>query len=573
MNATTNREFLFETPNSPEEFGVVLAPPDLRSLDFSALDYQTMLRASVEYIRTYQPDKFNDFVVSNGYITLIEILCYLSSVLSERSDILADESFLPTSQTKEAVLNHLALIGQHILRATSAVVDIEISFDTPVAVEVKIPAGMRFSFTGPDGKAVFYEIFRAPGDFTSAISVPAGKRGVIAYGIEGIFGNPLVVNSPGGPDQFIDIPFSNVLDEPIVVTIKTGTSSSIWQRVPIIEKANPNDEVFEVLFLDAVARIRFGNDIAGKSPISGSEITVQYRIGGGIRGRIAAGIINESRPVTPLPPLSATISATISNPVPSQGGTDEESIDAAKARAPREFATHNSIVTGEDYSVLAKGYSHPVYGTVAKAVGTIRTGIEQRVEALAEQVRNAATLDDAVKIMQDQFINRNIVELYILAEGPGGVPVTPNNGLKRGLATYISDLNVLTDEIRVLDGQIKFVDVQATIIMSKNADPGTVKVQVQEVISNFFSIANFQFGSPLYLSNLYQSIQGVPGIKYVNIFQPDGDIIPVDKSHDSSGKSEVAFNELIFLGNVDIKFYFESTGFRIPPVGTNGAVL
>jgi len=574
----SEREYLFETPNSPEEFGVVLISPDLRRIDFSALDYDRMQRAAVEYIRTYYPNNFNDFTSSNGFMMIVELVCYLANVLSQRSDILTDESFLPTAQTTEAVINHLALINQQLQRATSATVDVEITFGSPVPVEVKIPVGIKFSFTGPDGDPVFYEVFRAPGDFTNPISIPPNKRGIIAYGIEGTTPSPIIYNSPGGPDQYIDIAIPNVLDEPITVNVKSGTDTTKWNRVAILEKAGPNDNVFEVLYLGGKTRIRFGNDIAGKSPLAGDQISVGYRIGGGIRGRIGAATINETRPVTPLPPLSATVEALFRNPTPSQGGTDEETIDHAKRRAPAEFATHDSIVTGADYGTLAENYSHPVYGTVAKALGTIRTGIDKDLATIAEEVRAAPSVEAAVEIMKTDFVNRNIVEVYVLAEGPNNVPIAPNTGLKQGLTTFFSDLNVLTDEVRVLDGKIKFIDVQATIIVDRNADAGTVKINVQNVINTFFDINNFGFGTPLYLSNLYKQIQDVDGVKYVNIYSPSNDIIPTDDvSGTSSGSEEVVdrvgFNEVIALGDVDLKFYFEQGSFRVPPVGAKGSIL
>ena len=566
----TNREFIFEVPNSPEEFGVFLPSPDLRRLDFSALDYQSMLRASTEYIQTYHPTQFNDFMSSNGYIMLLEILCYLANVLSERSDILCDESFLSTAQTSEAVVNHLALINQSINQATPANVDIQITFSSPVPVEVQIPTPVVFTFPGPDGSPVNYEVYRAPGDFTSPISIPANKAGVIAWGIEGITASPLIVVSPGGPNQFIDLTAANVLGAPITVTITSGNTTTQWLQVPIIQKSGPNDEVYEVDYISNTdTRIVFGDDTAGKSPLAGDTITVTYRIGGGVRGRIATGTINESRPVTPLPPLSATIPASFTNPVPSQGGTDLETLDSAKSRAPKDFATHNCIVTGEDYGTLAASYSHPVYGTVAKAVGTIRTGIQPYVADIAQQVRAASDLDTAVQIMMDKFINRNIVEVYVLAEGPGDVPVVPSVGLKEGLAQYLSELNVLTDEVQVKDGGIRFVDVQATIIINRSADAGTVKTAVQNAINSFFDIANFDFGTPLYVSNLYMTLQNIPGVKYVNIFQPSNDILNVDKSGASDQGIYVGYNEVIALGNVDLKFYFEQGNFRVPPTGAS----
>lgn len=559
-------ETLFDLPNSPEEFGVVLPAPQLRRLDFSALDFQTLNRAGVEYIRTYFPEDFNDFFANSGVMMLLELVSYVGGNLSQRGDILIDESFLSTAQTKEAVIQHLALINQQFRRATPAVVDVEISLQAQTLTEVKIEAGTKFTLAGPDEQPLFYEIFRAPGDFVSPISIPPGKRGIIAFGIEGIFGTPITVTSSGGPDQFIDIPSENVIDEPIVVEVATGSEVRTYRRVDIIEKSDASDEVYEVRHREGFTRISFGNDIAGKAPLSGQVITVRYRLGGGIRGRIPAGAINESRSVTPQPPASAAVEALFRNPQPSSGGTDEETLEQAKRRAPREFATQQNAVTGEDYGLLAEQFSHPVFGAVSKAIGVIRTGVDQDLDTVVEQVRGASSDQEAADLLRTNFINRNIVELYVLAEGPGNTPVVPSEGLKEGLRTFFNEINVLTDEVRVFDGAIKPVDVQATVVVSRNADAGTVKVDVEEAITNFFDLRNFDMGTTLHISHLYNTIQDVPGVQFVRIFSPADDIIETRRLGDPDSTG-VGFNEVITLGELDLSFFFEQANFKVPPPG------
>ena len=222
------RETLFELPTAPDEFGVVLSAPELRRIDFSGLEYDTARRAILEYIKTYFPDEFNDFIASNGLIMIMEILSSLTGKLSLRSDILANEAFLPTASTEEAVTNHLALINQVIKRQTPAIVDIEISVDRALTTDVEIPAGLLFSVFGSDdanGRPVTYEVFRAPGDFTNNITLPAGKRGIIAYGIEGAFSSAATSTSIGGPSQQIVIEKENILGSPIFVTGATGNAT------------------------------------------------------------------------------------------------------------------------------------------------------------------------------------------------------------------------------------------------------------------------------------------------------------------------------------------------------------
>lgn len=556
-------EYLFKLPNAPEEFGVVLDPPELRRLDFSALDFATLRRACVEYIRTYYPNNHNDFFTNNGIIMLMELNSYIGGVLSQRGDILVDESFLPTALTRRAVNNHLNLINQKLLKATPAIVDVEISIPYQLGSNMKIAAGTSFNIKGPDNLPLSYEIFRAPGDFTSSIIIPAGKRGIIAYGVEGKTGVPVVVDSPGGANQYVDVNLSNVIDEPIQVEVNIGSSVSVWRRVDILESSGADDETFEVSHMGEFTRIKFGDNITGKSPLAGQRITVRYRTGGGIRGRIGAGVINESRPVNPDPPSVAAVEVLFRNPYPSNGGTDDENIEQAKKRAPRVFSTHNNAVSSEDYGILARGFKHPVFGSVSKAIGTLRTGVDQDFSSIAIRVRSASSVDEAVDIMKNDFVNRNIVELYVLAEGPNNVPVKPNKGLKSGLIDYFGRVNVLTDEVRVFDGAIKAIDVNASIIMSRNADAGTVRVSVEKAINDFFDIDNFEMGTGFYLSNLYSAIQGIPGVSYVDIFSPVDDVIETNKIADVNSNG-VGFNELVILGGMSLKFYFEKGNFKIP---------
>lgn len=521
-------ETFFDLPIDPEEFGVVLDPAALRRIDFSALEFPEMRRALIEYIKTYYPDQFNDFVANNGIIMVIELVCYLSTLLAERSDVIADESFLPTAQTYDAVDQHLALINNAIKRATPAVVDIEASVSNEAPVSIDIPAGLRFSLTGPDGNPLFYELYRAPGDFTSPITIPPGARGVIGFGIEGRFLAPVVAESAGGVDQEIEILESDILDDPIIVTVDTGGIIEEWRRVDTLERSGPTDKVYQVTFYEDRAVVKFGNDRAGQALLAGQVVTVQFRVGGGIRGRIVSSAINETRPVSPQPPARNSVSVLFRNPNPSSGGTNRESLDAAKLRAPKESATLMSATSGEDYAVIAKEFSHPVFGSVLKAVASLKTSL-----------------------------NANIVFLHILAVGPGGVPVLPSLGLKKGLNTYLNDLKVLTDEVRVIDAAIKPVDVRANIIISRNADPSIVKDRVDAALTDFFSTDNFDLGQPLYISQLIRALQNIDGVRYIQLRDPVDDIISSTEGAVTALDSQVGFDELITLGNVNVKFYFE----------------
>lgn len=521
-------ETFFNLPTDPEEFGVILEPAKLRRIDFSALEFDTVRRAAIEYIKTYHTDQFNDFVSNNGIIMLTEVVSFIAGLLSQRSDILVDESFLPTAQTEDATDQHLKLINNKIQRATPAVVDIEVSLGSEVATRTDIPAGLRFTLTGSDGDPVTYELYRAPNDFTSPVSIFPGRRGVIGFGIEGSFSAPVVVESAGGPNQEIVILGTTILEEPFIIDIQTGNDIERWNRVDVIERAEPQDKVYEVRFFEDRVIVRFGNNVAGRALLAGQIATVRYRTGGGARGRIAVGAINETRPINPNPPFTSSVEVLFRNIIPSNGGTNKETIDAAKLRAPKESAALSSATSGEDYAVQARGFTHPIFGSVLKAVASLKTSL-----------------------------NANIVFLHVLAIGPDDVPVLPSAGLKRGLTESFSDLKVLTDEVRVVDGVIKPVDVEANIVISRSADPTIVRTDVDEAISEFFNIANFDMGQPLYRSQLYEALQSIEGVKFVQLRDPTDDIIQSNEGAVTAPDNQVGFDELITLGNVNIRLFFE----------------
>lgn len=527
-------ETLFDLPNTPDEFGVVLPAANLRRIDFSGLDYTTARRAIVEYIKTYHPDNFNDFVASNGLVMIMEIVSAATGKLALRGDILVRNSTLPTSQSEEAVVNHLALINQRIRRQTPAVADVEATVDQPAFTDIEIEPGTAFQVRGPDNDTVTYEIYRAPGDWTSKIVIPAGKRGVIAYGLEGAFASPVSFTSAGGANQTYTVQDTNILDWPVFVTVTVGSTVEDWRVVTEpIEKYGPEDRVVEAIFIDDTLRLRFGDDVTGRAPVSGSAIRVRYRVGGGVRGRIGVGQIDTARQLTALPPANAALSVRFRNVSPSSGGTDRESLESAKKRAPRDFALQRSIVTPEDYAQAATNFSHPVFGAVSKALATTRTS------------RNA-----------------NLVEIYALAEGPDGIPVTPNAGLKAGMATYFEDLNVLTDHVVVLDGAVKPVDIEMTVVINKNADASVVKDRVEAAITEYFSLTGWEMGQAFYQSNFVESIKGIDGIAYLNVHVPVGNILPTGKEADPSATG-VGFNELIVEGSRKVSYYYEKT----PPPG------
>lgn len=458
---------------------------------------------------------------------MIEIVASCVGKLSLRADMLAQNSTLPTSFTEEAVTNHLALIAQRIKRQTSATVNIEITVDQPVLSDIEIEPGTIFTVNGPDNKPIHYEVYRTPADWFNVITIPAGKRGVIAFGLEGKFASPVEVVSSGELNQKYVVQDADILESPILVNVSVGGSSYDWTVVlEPIERYGPTDKVVEVNFINDTAVFRFGDNVTGQSPVVGSVIQFRYRVGGGIRGRIGVGAIDSARQIAPLPPSNSVTTVNFRNVTASEGGFDKESIEQAKRRAPRDYALQRSIVGSSDYAQAVSSYSHPVFGSVSKSVATVNSSI-----------------------------NANLVRIYCLAVGSDGIPVAPNSGLKSGLVTYLSDLNVSTDFVEILDGVIKPVDIDMAVVVNRNTDASIVQTRVESAISDYFDISRWEIGHPFYLSDFIESIKKIDGVSYINVYKPLDNILP---TNELGGVADgVGFNELIVEGKRTVSYFYD----------------
>jgi len=82
-----------------------------RNADFQSYDYETIRKTMIDYLRTYYPEDFNDFIESSEFIALIDLVAYLGQSLSFRGDLNARENFIDTAQRRDSILKLAKLIS------------------------------------------------------------------------------------------------------------------------------------------------------------------------------------------------------------------------------------------------------------------------------------------------------------------------------------------------------------------------------------------------------------------------------------------------------------------------------
>ena len=91
-----------------------------KEIDFQSYDYQTIRKSLIDYLRTYYPEDFNDFIESSEYVAMIDMIAYQAQALSFRTDLNARENFLETATRRDSVLRLAKMINYNPKRTQVA---------------------------------------------------------------------------------------------------------------------------------------------------------------------------------------------------------------------------------------------------------------------------------------------------------------------------------------------------------------------------------------------------------------------------------------------------------------------
>jgi predicted phage baseplate assembly protein len=226
--------------------------------------------------------------------------------------------------------------------------------------------------------------------------------------------------------------------------------------------------------------LRFGDGELGAIPADGAELEVTYRAGGGAIGNVAAGAIDR---VDRSHPFAAVVVA-VTNPLPAEGGADEEPADRVRELAPFEFqAKPLRAVRAEDYEAAAAELPW-----VQRAGTSFRWTGSWRTVFTAADARGGEPLPD-----------RRLIELTRHLD-------------RRRLAGY---------ESYVLEPRFAALDLDVVVCARPEAFRGDVERGVRDALGDtervdgstgFFHPDRWTFGLALERSALEAAIQQVPGV-------------------------------------------------------------
>ena len=268
-----------------------------------------------------------------------------------------------------------------------------------------------------------------------------------------------------------------------------GDAARPWAVVDDLFGASPTDEQLAVNWTSG--EIRAGDGERGQIPVANAGdpdanvIAAEYRYGGGLRGNVAAGEIRNL-----LTPVDGIDGAKTTNLFAASGGSDEERLEEAKARARLALRARDRAVTAEDFELLAR-----------------QAGNVRRAKALP--------------LTHPHFAEVNVpgvVTVIIVPDSRSPRP-RPSDGLLRTVCAFLDARRLLTTELFVIAPQYVEVSIEAELIVRDDADPGRVKEAVNMMLATYLDPLRggddglgWPFGGAIRYSKILQRIFSVDGV-------------------------------------------------------------
>lgn len=513
-------------------------------IDFSTADFDDFKTNLLNYLKAVYPDDYTNFIESDLGIMLSELFAYMGAILSFKADAIAQENYIATAKTPESITKLLELIGVSLRGPVCAKANAKLTIplsgswldDISSTVVVGSANRVLESVSTRDNLPLAYTLYKMDAngninidqEYFQDLTLSGSDSTEVSEGVYDFssFENLVLLEgklqtedgsfSEGTTSHSISVPLPSVIEGSIAVS----SGDDFFTEIESIWFASAGHAVFEKQYNDDFScKLIFGDGTVGKSPTAGAPYIVMYRTGGGLRGNIPQGSITKSKDATRIgvsPPSTGTISVSITNVRAGTGGVDAQSVEEARRMGPMWFATQYRAVTGKDYTTFANKFVSTL-GKTGKALAALR----------------------------DNGSAGNMIDIYVLQKATADHLERAPFEFKNELLTYLNKYRMLTDEITIVDGIVRTLDLAATLYLDKEQklSSDNVKERVAGLMQTYFSTNTTDFGTPLLLADLQNFLLKDPGVRFLSIDNYSNDVY-------------VDFNEILQLNNIELNVKF-----------------
>lgn len=409
---------------------------------------------------------------------------------------------------------------------------LDVTADTTVALTTS--GEVRFNSPGSDQRPAEVGLFQAPGDVPlfwlrcrveqelgPGYQAPPLAEDVVLNTISATNAvtqtEELLGASSGRPNQQFRLAKTPVLPGTLMLEVQEDADFEAWTEVPDFAASGPVSKHYTLDL--ATGTVTFGDGRHGKIPrpklpeapkLSTALTTLppppltnirarSYRWGGGARGNAGANSITALR--GSVPGIGA-----VTNLRPAGGGTDLETIDSARQRAPRELRTGGRAVSADDYEYVATQTPGANVRRAKALPGHHPTFVPRRAGGSGGP--------------EDEVPVPGVVTVLIVPGAPPAVrrPEPTEQALRR-VGQFLRSRAPVTTELYVAPPRYRKVEVSARVIAAPRADSGAVSKGLTDLLLSYFHPltggddgTGWEFGQPVYFSSVYRLVLTAPGV-------------------------------------------------------------
>jgi len=508
-------------------------------IDFAAADFESYKQSLIDYVKATFPLDYNNFESSDFGTLLIELMSAFGHIQSNKADYLANENFLGTARSRDSVKRILELIGVRMKGPISSAADARIQVDSAANISsVVVPEAERTLTINSteDGGALSFTMYKLNNDGTvdldradTNLIIPATSNGVTVTADSIVLQEGALIVETGifsSPDSIKEVQLGQApyveKSAQVFITGAAATQGIYKEEDNIYFASGGTDKIFQVTTDENFrASILFGDNSIGQAPSVGDRYTITYRVGGGTRGNIAESFINV--PVTVTLNERASLrtfigeQGTLENTSIATGGRNAESVESAKRYAPLYYRSQDRLVTLEDYKGHANNFASN-YGSTGKASAIVRRA----------------------------FSSANMIDLFVLEKASDTQLRRATQEYKKQLLESVQSKKMLTDEVVVVDGLIRTLDIFLVITLDSNFKLGQNQIiqSARDLTQQYFNVDNTDFGESFIPQDLIRFLlDNETNIRFARVDNVESPI-------------SVGFNEIIQLNNLNITTSF-----------------
>ena len=502
------------------------------SLRVTELDFLSIRNNLKSFMQSQ--NQFQDFdFEGSGLAVLLDVLSYNTHYMGYYLNMVGNEMFLDTAQLRASVLSHAKNLNYVPRSQKGALVKANILV-TPTITEDQVTNVITLDkftkFLGQDIDGINYQFIAI--NSNTAVKDSGSFSFSNTYLRQGEITTIQYLMDPTNTSRRFTIPSANVDTDTITITVQESSSNTTTIEYNLAEDITELKSNTAAYFLeesdDLTYTFYFGDDVIGKKPKDGNIIICNYLdTVGSIANNISKFYLSDA--IGGLYTNNVSITAANS----SYGGTDKETINQVKFRAPYFYTTQNRAVTIKDYeTILIKDYNNidavTVWGgedNLPVVYGKVYMSFKTRGNYKLTNYEKDQIKTDIVKRRNVLTVTPEIVDpdyTYILVKGQVNYNSTLTSLSANEILTYVkaSISDYVDAELNKFTASFRKSKLQAYIENSEKSITGsdlTIYVQKRVPLILRNSTYDINFNLPLQKSDYNNRLYTTPEIQTFDV--------------------------------------------------------